>query len=237
MNLFKKYLKHIWMESGQFNNLCLQNFVTAREAAVVLDIGPYDGTNTLKRFKNIKKPTIYAVDIDPQKVIVVKKLGIIAKKADAQKRLPFKNNYFDIVSANQIIEHLLDVDKFMSEIFRVLKPGGYLIIATENLSSWHNIFALILGWQAFSQHISKIKNIGNPFRLSSFENYDPHGMHIKIFTPRGLKELSLLHGFKVIKTFGAGYYPFPNPLSLFFSRIDPYHSGFIGIKAVKPNKQ
>jgi len=140
----------------------------------------------------------------------------------------------DLVSANQIIEHLVNVDRFASEIYRVLKPNGYLILSTENLSSWHNIFALILGWQAFSQHISQIKNIGNPFRLSNWEDIPAYYTHVKIFTPKGLKDLFKTHNFQIIDFFGASYYPFPPPLSSILGKIDPRHSPFIGIKARKP---
>ncbi len=53
-------------------------------------------------------------------------------KSDLNGPLPFESNHFDLIHANQVIEHLHDVDTFMSEIFRVLAPGGMVIISTEN---------------------------------------------------------------------------------------------------------
>lgn len=38
--------------------------------------------------------------------------------------LPFEKNTFDIVFANHVLEHIEDDKKAMSELFRVLKPGG-----------------------------------------------------------------------------------------------------------------
>ncbi|WP_456377087.1 class I SAM-dependent methyltransferase [Lutibacter sp.] len=38
--------------------------------------------------------------------------------------LPFKENTFDIVFANHVLEHIKDDKKAMSELYRVLKPGG-----------------------------------------------------------------------------------------------------------------
>lgn len=38
--------------------------------------------------------------------------------------LPFENNSFDIVFCNHVLEHIEDDKKAMSELFRVLKPGG-----------------------------------------------------------------------------------------------------------------
>ena len=42
--------------------------------------------------------------------------------------LSFKDNTFDFVISNQVMEHILDENKFLSELLRVLKPGGYLLL-------------------------------------------------------------------------------------------------------------
>ncbi len=227
------YLKLIWLNSAYKNNRTLISLVEPAKSAKVLEIGIYNADFIIKRVKNIKQPDIYGIDIDSKVIISSKKAGIKAIKHNVEEGIPFKSNFFDIVSANQIIEHLVDIDLFVSEVYRVLKPKGYLLISTENLSSWHNIFALIMGWQAFSQHMSKKRNIGNPMRLSKMEGYDHEGMHVKIFTLRGLKELVQLYKFKVENIYGAGYYPFPPLISDLLSKLDSTHSSFIGLKVRK----
>ena len=42
--------------------------------------------------------------------------------------LSFKDNTFDFVISNQVMEHILDENKFLSELLRVLKPDGYLLL-------------------------------------------------------------------------------------------------------------
>src|SRR5262249_48133121 len=42
----------------------------------------------------------------------------------AAEDIPFDDEFFDIVHANSVIEHVADLDAALSEIFRVLKPGG-----------------------------------------------------------------------------------------------------------------
>jgi SAM-dependent methyltransferase len=42
--------------------------------------------------------------------------------------LKFENNRFDSVLCTQVLEHVFEHDKLMSEAFRVLKPGGNLIL-------------------------------------------------------------------------------------------------------------
>ena len=231
MDFLSNYQKKIWQSSASLNNNILISYVKPTKTARILDIGVFRGILVVERFKNIKNPHIHAVDIDDEAISSAKKLGIKTKKINIEKGFPYKSNFFDIVSANQIIEHLVDVDLFMEEIYRVLKPNGYLLLSTENLSSWHNLFALLMGWQAFSQHISHLKNIGNPLRI--WGNSIGEDIHRQIFTPRGLTELTEIHRLKIEKSFGAGYYPFWGSLSKIFSKIDPTHCAFIGLKARK----
>ena len=42
--------------------------------------------------------------------------------------IPFDDNTFDVVFCNHVMEHVDDDIKAMSEIYRVLKPGGWAII-------------------------------------------------------------------------------------------------------------
>ncbi len=39
--------------------------------------------------------------------------------------LPFKDNTYDVVFCNHVLEHITDDKKAMSELYRVLKPGGW----------------------------------------------------------------------------------------------------------------
>ena len=61
-------------------------------------------------------------------------------KADATK-LPFKDNSFDTIFNSEMIEHLYPQDskKMLDEFFRVLKPGGKLIITTPNRSEYRRL--------------------------------------------------------------------------------------------------
>jgi ubiquinone/menaquinone biosynthesis C-methylase UbiE len=49
-------------------------------------------------------------------------------EADAHK-LPFEDNSFDAVVNIESAQHYKDIARFLSEVHRVLKPGGYLLIS------------------------------------------------------------------------------------------------------------
>lgn len=44
------------------------------------------------------------------------------------KTFPFQSEGFDSVICNQVLEHIFEPEEFLSEIFRVLKPGGKLLL-------------------------------------------------------------------------------------------------------------
>jgi len=56
--------------------------------------------------------------------------------------LPFADNTFDIVLAMHMLYHASDKDRAVSEIARVLKPGGTLIATTNGADNFHELETL-----------------------------------------------------------------------------------------------
>jgi SAM-dependent methyltransferase len=57
------------------------------------------------------------------------------REANFNEKLPFESECFDIVYSVEVIEHLRSPYDFLSECYRILKPGGRLLISTPNILS------------------------------------------------------------------------------------------------------
>lgn len=121
--------KQGWM-NWFFNNL------HAPENASILELGCGDGSLWVKNFFHIPSSfTITLTDFsngmlkDAKKNLGNKSSRFNFKIADAQD-LPFNDNSFEVVIANNMLYHVADKEKAFSEIRRVLKPNGFFYAST-----------------------------------------------------------------------------------------------------------
>jgi len=230
--MLSKFFTYLWDTAYQGNKNNIISLLEHNPKAKFLDLGCAEGTWTTECAKKMGTEQVYGVEVVDEQISLAQSKGIIVEKGDLNKLIPFENNAFDVIHANQVIEHLYDTEKFMLEINRLCNVGGYIVLSTENASSWHNIFALVLGWQMFSlTNVCSYGSVGNPLAIhrgdtgTSWKSME----HIRIFAYRGLIEYIEHFGFKVESILCSGYYPLPN----WFAKIDPRHGHFITIKARK----
>lgn len=70
--------------------------------------------------------------IDPDWPSLRQHAAITNKVASFLSPLPFRNESFDVVSANMVLEHLLAPELELREVYRVLRPNGVFIFHTTN---------------------------------------------------------------------------------------------------------
>ena len=146
----KHYVEKMYVEAVALNQKNIGSLLTFNKNAHFLDLGCDDGTLTIEMGKRIGAESISGVEIVDSRIELAEEKGVKVRKFDLNGEFEFESNSVDVIHSNQVIEHLCNSDKFISEIYRVLKKGGYAVISTENASSWCNIFASIMGWQIFS---------------------------------------------------------------------------------------
>lgn len=179
---------------------------------------------------------VTGIDLNIESIKKSRANGIHAVHGDVENKWPVAENYFDIVIASHIIEHLQNPDKMLMQSKRVLKRGGKLIIWTPNLAAWFNRIFLLIGYQPFFTEISTIDNtLGMPY-LKPFHPIKKAMGHIRVPTLPALIDLIELHGFRIVSVSGSLFYPFPKPLRLvdkLFSYV-PSLASTIAVVAEKP---
>lgn len=219
-------------------NDCLKQILSLLESSIhgkyVLDLGCNEGSKTLLFAHSLryKSKCIIGADINYNHLTYAKGKNINCFQCNFEETLPIKSESFDAIVSNQVIEHLSDTDLFLTNIHRILKKNGFLIMGTENISYWANIIVMILGYQAFSQNISDCFHVGNPFSVLAGQNLREsmaRDTHKRVFSIKGLPALLSKYNFRIENVVGAGFAPLP----CFFSRLDKIHSRFIVVKARK----
>lgn len=103
----------------------------------ILDVGCGDGIFADILFSGVQGKVAAGVDTNPLELRKAAKTGIYQKlfQADAGS-LPFPDQSFDRILCNSVLEHIPDVEKTLTEMARVLRPGGTLTatVPSEYLS-------------------------------------------------------------------------------------------------------
>jgi SAM-dependent methyltransferase len=227
-NLGVGYLYRVFRATEEENRRTILAALEQRAGARLLDLGTHDGDFTMRVAERLGASSVSGVELIEEHASVARGRGIEVRRADLDEGLPFEDGAFDVVHANQVIEHVRRTDTFLRETRRVLAPGGLACISTNNLSSWHNVFSLALGLQPMPTHVSDEVILGNPLNpLDGRPHADLGRSHLRLFTGRALTELCAHHGLERVSLRTAGYYPLPPQVGRLAGRIDPTHAAFL----------
>jgi SAM-dependent methyltransferase len=75
---------------------------------------------------------VVAVDLSERMVELARARGVDAQVGDVQE-LPFADGSFDVAVAAWMLYHVPDLDRGLSELARVLRPGGALVAVTNSV--------------------------------------------------------------------------------------------------------
>jgi SAM-dependent methyltransferase len=165
------------------------------DRATLLDIGCWDGSLTTRRGEALGARRLLGVEVYPDPARLAEERGVEVARVDLETEpLPWPDGSIDVVVCNQVLEHLKNIWLPMSEMHRVLRPGGRAILSVPNLASLHNRLLLAFGRQPTS------------IRLV--------GPHVRGYTLREFTSLLERAGaYEVVRWRGVGFYPIPSPWS------------------------
>jgi SAM-dependent methyltransferase len=107
----------------------------------VLEVGGGEGWLS-ERIVGDLGADVTMVDQSERMVELARGRGVDAQVGDVQA-LPFADGAFDLVVAAWMLYHVTDLDLGLSEIARVLEPGGHLVANTNSKHHCGELFALI----------------------------------------------------------------------------------------------
>jgi 2-polyprenyl-3-methyl-5-hydroxy-6-metoxy-1,4-benzoquinol methylase len=86
---------------------------------------------------------------------------------DLNERLPVPDGTYDLIVAAEVIEHLENPRFLAREWFRLLRPGGALVLSTPNNESWRSVVSLL-----FRGHFASFTGPSYPAHISALLRAD-----------------------------------------------------------------
>ncbi|MBI5681897.1 MAG: methyltransferase domain-containing protein [Deltaproteobacteria bacterium] len=181
------------------------------QLATILDIGCGTGFLTIPLKKTFSSARIFACDIAHPMIrslqfkIQNSKFKIVFTTADCES-LPYRERQFDLIVSNLTYQWLLYPEKALSEVYRVLKPGGIFSLSTlgydtlKELRECYEDASIILNKDGLPPFMtfSKAHDIISKLKESGFKDIS-FAEDIKFEEYHGM--LNLL---KTLKSIGAG---------------------------------
>lgn len=141
------------------------SLIDLEKARTVLDVGCGVGWLT-RQYAKLTQGQVIGINFSKESISEARdkaaKEGLSNlkfKKMDAED-LQFENDTFDCIICSEVLEHLLDPQKALNEMRRVVKPSGRIAITTPNPWNWNAVFRKLTGKvkeQPYEQLISPSK--------------------------------------------------------------------------------
>jgi 2-polyprenyl-3-methyl-5-hydroxy-6-metoxy-1,4-benzoquinol methylase len=140
---------------------------------------------------------VVAVDVaeEPLRRARMKHPDLDLRLVVPEASLPLPDSSFDMVWAGEVIEHLADTSGLLSELRRVLRSGGLIVLTTPD----HGLLRRL--WLALSEHAFQA-------------HFDPRADHLRFYTRRALAGLLADFGFDDVVVAGAGGLPWARRMLL-----------------------
>jgi 2-polyprenyl-3-methyl-5-hydroxy-6-metoxy-1,4-benzoquinol methylase len=129
-----------------------------------LDFGAGTGQLTRRLHRSGRFRAIAGADLYPRAADLDPAIGWI--EGDLNDPLPRPAGTFDLVVAAEVIEHLENPRAVCRELFRLLRPGGQVLLSTPNNESWRSLIALVVrghfvhfGDSSYPAHITALTRL------------------------------------------------------------------------------
>ena len=177
----------------------IKDFLKFKKGARVLDLGCGDGIVS-EHLLTKEQIHVFAADFSREALNQTKKRGVRnLKKFNFCKTFPYRDSFFDFVIWLDNAEHLTDPAITLSEIKRVLRTGGKLIITVPNMGFFmYRLYYMLKGNVPGTDGVRPNGYVNEPWEWE----------HIRFFNRDVLKGFLQKNNFKILKFGGYNYNPF-----------------------------
>jgi 2-polyprenyl-3-methyl-5-hydroxy-6-metoxy-1,4-benzoquinol methylase len=153
-----------------------RRLVPAGQPLRILDVGCGTGLNA--SHLAARGHTVVGTDVSSVAIEKFRQNGFAGIVCDMEKAggVPLPDAGFDLVFASEVIEHIADTSTFLTELRRLVRPGGLLVLSTPNSAFW-------------------------PYRLLALAGRTPsevqHPGHVRFFSKRSLARAIQSAGFAI----------------------------------------
>ncbi len=141
----------VLLEVNEAIERVLRGVAGERSAPTLLDVGCWDGRLSERCGAALGAGRMLGIEVYEEPAVEAESRGLEVARVDLETgRFPWEDGSVDVVVCNQVLEHLKDIWLPMTEIHRVLRPGGHALLSVPNLASLHNRVLLALGRQPTS---------------------------------------------------------------------------------------
>jgi SAM-dependent methyltransferase len=202
--------------------------------SLVLDCGANNGrTFDLIREKcGLTHNQYHGIEWNARCVEEGRNRGLNITQGDLNMGIAGADGTYSCIYGLSVLEHLLNPCRFMKESYRVLRPGGSLVLLTPNISTYFTAALILLGKMPSSgphPDSDQLLKMEELFKVSSeeiipdSESDTPVHRHLVVFSYRVLRQYLHTLGFSSVTGQGFGLYPFPEPMQPLLERVDPFH--------------
>jgi len=121
-----------------------------------------------------------------------KKYGDIRLEVQAAEILPYDAKSFDVVLSFDLFEHVAATDRHLSEVGRVLRPGGHYLLQTPNKYSnavYETVWTKSLQWRRYHPSLHSPGQLKRRMAKHGFETQFVKMNPINEFTLKKLQKL------------------------------------------------
>lgn len=127
---------------------------------------------------------VEGVDGNEDQMKRVRSLRLSGTLADLEEKLAYADESFSLVTCLELIEHIAHTEDLLCEIYRILRPGGYLLLSTPNFAFLNNRLHYLFGRAPCNE-----------------------GLHLRFFVKQALEALLNRTGFRIVQRNSYGVIP------------------------------